>query len=208
MTTQLRRALPLLLLPLALALSACGEESVDQSELESRARALGTEPEMVYVTDVPGYALAPQSVGVIGDHGFGGSYTKPGGGTIELRADERGPSPVGCAESGPDQVGGEKQTCERDGESWYRASKSAHEYAREEDGRVIRLSADRESVTRDTLRQAAESLHQADDGELAEVLPKDAGDGGGQVGTERGDLPRTGDGTPQDPAGMTEGTTG
>ncbi|MFD8863338.1 hypothetical protein ACFV1F_02830 [Streptomyces sp. NPDC059590] len=208
MTKPWRRTLPLLLLPLAVTLSACGEGSVDRSELESRARALGTEPEMVYVTDVPGYTLASQSVGVIGDHGFGGAYTKPGGGTIELRVDEAGNAPVDCAKSGPDQAGGEKRTCERDGESWYRASKSAHEYAREDGGRVIRLSADRESVTRDTLRRAAKSVHQADDGELAEVLPEDAGDGGGQGGTERGDLPKTGDGAPQDPAGMTEGTSG
>lgn len=181
---------------------------MDRSELESRARALGTEPEMVYVTDVPGYTLASQSVSVIGDHGFGGAYTKPGGGTIELRVDERRTDPGDCAKSGLDQAGGEKQTCERDGESWYRASKSVHEYVREDGGRVIRLRADRESVTRDTLRKAAEGVHQADDGELAEVLPEGAGDSGGQVGTERGDLPKTGDGAPQDPAGMTEGTSG
>ncbi|MGY0055347.1 hypothetical protein ACWY4P_02030 [Streptomyces sp. LZ34] len=208
--THLRRALPLLLLPVAVAvtLSACGTESVDRSELDARARALGTELEMVYVTDIPGYTLAPQSVGVIGDHGFGGSYTKSGGGMIQLQVDERRGDPADCAEPRGSESESEKVTCERDGESWYRATKTAHEYVREDGGRVIRLSADRDSVTRDTLRKAADGAHQADDSELAEVLTESAGDGGGQGGTERGDLPTSGDGAPQDPAGVTEGTSG
>jgi hypothetical protein len=207
--THVRRASALLLLPVVVALSACGAESVDRSELEARARALGTELEMVYVTDIPGYSLAPQSVGAIGDHGYGGSYTKPGGGMIQLQVDERRSDPADCAKPAGSQAPSEKVTCERDGESWYRATKTAHEYVREDGGRVIRLTAERDSVTRDTLRKAAGSAHQADDGELAEALPgAGGGDGGGQGGADRGDLPTSGDGAPQDPAGVTEGTSG
>ncbi|WKX72142.1 hypothetical protein [Streptomyces sp. XD-27] len=190
------KLLPLLLLPLAL--TACGTETsaaaadgFDRAELEARARALGTELDMVYVTDIPGYKVAPQSVGVIGDHGFGSFYVDSGSGRIELRVDERRGAPTG----------------ERDGESWYSAEGGTHEYVREDGGRVISLSADQDDVTRDTLRKAVEQAHQADDDELAEVLPP-VRNGGGQGGTERGDLPATGDGAPQDPPGFTEGTSG
>ncbi|MFH8368379.1 hypothetical protein [Streptomyces sp. NPDC018031] len=203
--THIRRALPLVLLPLVLA--ACGSESADRSAPQTRARPLGAEPEMAYVTEVPGYTLAPQSVGVLGDRGFGGSYTGPGGGVIELRVDERGSGPAGCAEPATARAEGERTTCERDGGNWYRTTGTAHEYVREDAGRVIRVSADRDEVPRGILRQAVVNARQADDGELAEVPPKPAG-GDRQGGTERGDLPTTGDGAPRDPAGLTEGTSG
>ncbi|MFF3287046.1 hypothetical protein [Streptomyces sp. NPDC003023] len=207
--THMRRILPLFLLPLVL--TACGTKSagggVDRTELEARARALGTEPDMVYVTDVPGYTLARQSVGVIGDHGFGGFYTRPGGGMIELRVDEAGGDPVDCAEQGGDGAAGRRTVCEKDGRSWYRATDTAHEYVREDGGRVIRLSADLDGVSRETLRSAADNAHQADEEELAEVLPAASGEDG-ESGTERGDLPPAGDGAPQDPAGATAGTGG
>ncbi|WP_431042651.1 hypothetical protein ACQUSR_12510 [Streptomyces sp. P1-3] len=214
--TRIRRSLPLLLLPLLpLALTGCGTESsaagggVDRAELEARAKALGTELDMVYVTDVPGYKVVPQSVGVIGDHGFGAAYTKSGSGVIDLRVDETGGGLADCAEVDSIEVEGHKMTCEQDGESQYRSTKTTHEYVRVDGGRTIWLSAGRDGVPRETLRKAAENAHQADDGELADIMPETAGgSGGGQGGTERGDLPKTGDGAPQDPPGFTEGTSG
>ncbi|MEU6341664.1 hypothetical protein ABZ883_12050 [Streptomyces sp. NPDC046977] len=202
----LRKTLPLLLLPAAVALTACGAESASPSALDARARALGVEREMVYVTDVPGYTLATQSVGVVGDHGFGASWFSPGGRRIEIRVDEReGGGPVACSDP-DDRRAAERGFCERDGTRWYRATRTGHEYAFQDGGRVVRLSADRTLVTRGTLRRAAENAHQADPGELADVLPPTGGPGPGPV--ERGDLPEVGDGAPMDPFAITEGTSG
>ncbi|MDX3072580.1 hypothetical protein [Streptomyces sp. MI02-7b] len=201
--THLRRALPLLLLPVVVTSAACGTESANRPELEARARALGIARDMVYVTDVPGYTLAAQSVGVVGDHGYGAFYSSPGGGMIAIRVDERRGDPVACSD--PDtRPATERGSCEQD-ESWYRASGTGHEYVFQDGGRVIRLSGDRAGVTRDVLRRAAEHAHQADDRELAGVLPT-GGVGPGPV--ERGDLPADGDGAPQDPFGITAGTSG
>ncbi|MEU4093156.1 hypothetical protein [Streptomyces sp. NPDC026673] len=203
---HIRSALPPLLLSGVLALSACGTQSADAPALDSRARALGIEPAMVYVTDVPGYSVALQSVGVIGDHGFGASYTGPDGGTIELRVDERAyAGPVGCEDSAG-KAGTDQATCEQEGNHWYRATGTSHSYVLEDADRVIRLSADTGTVSRDVLRQAADHVHRASGGEAADVLPSE--DGGGQDQPQRGDLPTTGDGAPRDPAGLFAGTSG
>ncbi|MFB7286787.1 hypothetical protein [Actinacidiphila glaucinigra] len=201
-----RSALQPLLLSALMALSACGTQSANGAALESRARSLGIAPAMVYVTDVPDYSVALQSVGVIGDHGFGVSYSGPEGGTIELRVDERVFSgPVGCAEDAG-AAGTGQATCEQEGNHWYRATSTSHSYVLEDAGSVIRLSADPGTVSRDVLRQAAEHVHRASAEEATRVLPSEDRDGQGQP--ERGDLPANGDGAPRDPAGLFAGTSG
>ncbi|MFG2306245.1 hypothetical protein [Actinacidiphila glaucinigra] len=201
-----RSALQPLLLSALMALTACGTQSANGAALESKARSLGIEPAMVYVTDVPGYSVALQSVGVIGDHGFGVSYSGPNGGTIELRVDERAFSgPVGCTEATNATRTGQV-TCEQEGNHWYRATGTSHSYVLEDADLVIRLSADPGTVDRDVLRQAAEHVHQASAEESARVLPSESR--GGQGLPERGDLPANGDGAPQDPAGLFAGTSG
>ncbi|WP_455360249.1 hypothetical protein [Streptomyces sp. SYSU K21746] len=214
------RRFPALLLPLALtfALTACGTEpsagpsggppagpsagasagpsgrpSVDRAELEARARAMQSAPELIYVTEVPGYALAKQSVGVSGHDGFQSTYVSRSGGMITLTVDRGTPAAAGCPQ------------CERDGELWYRSSSGTHEYARAVAGaearHVVRLSADGARVDRATLRRAAEAAHVADDEELDAVLPEGTGtDTGGQP-VERGDLPPEGDGAPDNEVG-------
>ncbi|MGY4926777.1 membrane lipoprotein [Streptomyces sp. 900105755] len=92
------RVLPPLLLAAAL-LTGCGTEKAgpgasgdsgvpaDPAELASREAALGMVPEMVYVTDAPGFTLAQQSVGVQGDDGFSASYADEKGAVIHLYTD-------------------------------------------------------------------------------------------------------------------------
>ncbi|MGW3130123.1 membrane lipoprotein [Streptomyces sp. NPDC001076] len=92
------RVLPPLLLAAAL-LTGCGTEKAgpsasgdsgapaDPAELASKAAALGMAPEMVYVTDAPGFTLAQQSVGVQGDDGFSASYADKAGAVIHLYTD-------------------------------------------------------------------------------------------------------------------------
>ncbi|MFF5138754.1 membrane lipoprotein [Streptomyces sp. NPDC013157] len=89
------RVLPTLFLAAAL-LTGCGTEKAgsgdsgkpaDPAELASKAKALGMDPELVYVTRAPGFTLAQQSVGVQGDDGFSASYTDTTGAVIHLYTD-------------------------------------------------------------------------------------------------------------------------
>ncbi|WP_444971481.1 hypothetical protein [Streptomyces sp. SAI-25] len=220
--TRSPRLRPLLLAAaLALALAAatgCGTASApgsepaaersssagpapDRAELEARAAATQLVTDHVWVTEAAGYALARQSVGVLGDDGFGSSYTAPDGGLLQLSV-ERRPHAVADCTGAAVQSDGEKPlvTCERDGEHWYRATESDHAYAREQAGLVITVSGAREKVDRATLRSAARAAHRADGHELDRVLPP-AGGGSGQQPVERGDLPPVGDGAPDNEVG-------
>ncbi|MEU6500984.1 hypothetical protein ABZ895_15635 [Streptomyces californicus] len=167
----------------------------DRAELEARAAALQTVAEHVWVTEAPGFALARQSVGVLGDDGFGSAYTAPDGGRIQLSVERRPHAAADCTDAA-----GPATTCEQDGEQWYRASESGHAYAREQDGLVVTLSGTRQEVNRETLRAAALAAHRADDRELDEVLPPLSGSSGQQP-VERGDLPPVGDGAPNNDVG-------
>ncbi|GGY68464.1 membrane protein [Streptomyces olivaceoviridis] len=155
------RVLPLLLLLPAL-LTACGTEKADTGdtrgpasadardpasprvprvELDARLRALGIAPELVYVTDVPGFTLAQQSVGVNGDDGFSAAYWAKNGAVLHLYA-ERG-SAADCPEG---------YTCVAPAK-----------------GRVVRISG--EKVAADVLRGAADAVHRPAPAELAALLP-------------------------------------
>ncbi|MFF3531273.1 hypothetical protein ACFY2N_04435 [Streptomyces rubiginosohelvolus] len=205
-------------LALALAATGCGTEpapgsqtAADRSssadpapgraELEARASAAQLVAEHVWVTEAAGYALARQSVGVLGDDGFGSVYTEPDGGQIRLSVERLPHADADCTD-GP--ASGSTQeplvTCERDGGQWYSATESGHAYAREQDGLVVTLSGTRQEVDRATLRAAARAAHRADDYELDQVLPP-AGEAAGRAPVERGDLPTEGDGAPDNEVG-------
>ncbi|WP_405190126.1 hypothetical protein OG473_12440 [Streptomyces anulatus] len=185
----------------AAARSASATPAPDRAELEARARAVQTVAEHVWVTEAPGYTLARQSVGVVGDDGFGSVYTTSGGGQIQLRVERLPHADADCTD-GP--AAGSAQdpvvTCERDGEQWYRATESGHAYAQEQGDLVVTVSGAREEVDRAALRAAARAAHRADDHELDQVLPP-AGEAAGRQPVERGDLPPVGDGAPNNDVG-------
>ncbi|GGW29177.1 membrane protein [Streptomyces xantholiticus] len=192
----------------SVALVACGTETAgsgaDRAELEERARAAQVAIENVYVTEVPGYEVAKQSVGVLGADGFSATYVKQDSGAQIRLGVDRGTMdaancpklPVGVGTGG---TGGAVE-CVEDGKSWYRTSGTQHEYVTEADGRLVRVEADTAAVERDTLRKAAEAAHAASDAELDAVLPP-ARAGAGQP-VERGDLPPAGDGAPNNEVGV------
>lgn len=222
-----RLLLPAALLLLApLALTGCGSENAgsenaasasagsedagsgagstpSRADLEARARAAQTRTAHVYVTEADGFTLAEQSVGVLGDDGFQAVYVaKEGGAQIKVDV-ERGTVDGKTCRSVYPPAG----RCERDGKGWYRTPGSSgssgsdgswHAYARSEHGLRIQLSADPGLVDRDTLRAAAEKAHHADAAELDAVLPEKTSSA---APVERGDIPRDGDGAPQDPPG-------
>ncbi|NEB38204.1 hypothetical protein [Streptomyces sp. SID14515] len=181
--------------------SSSGDPAPDRAELEERARAVQTVAEHVWVTEAPGYTLARQSVGVVGDDGFGSVYTTPEGQQIQLSVERRPHAEADCTKN-PAPAGGQEplETCERDGGQWYRATESGHAYAQEQGGLVVTLSGVRDKVDRATLRSSARAAHRADDHELDQVLPP-AGEAAGRQPVERGDLPPVGDGAPNNDVG-------
>ncbi|ARX86333.1 hypothetical protein SMD44_05804 [Streptomyces alboflavus] len=176
-----------------------------RADLEDRARAAQTRTAHVYVTEADGFTLAEQSVGVLGDDGFQAVYVaKRGGAQIKVGVERGTVDDTSCRGLYPPA-----KRCEKDGKGWYRtsgpgspdstdASGSWHAYVRSEHGLRIQLSADPGLVDRDTLRAAAEKAHRADAAELDAVLPMKTSP---TAPVERGDIPRDGDGAPQDPPG-------
>ncbi|MGW5637997.1 hypothetical protein [Streptomyces sp. NPDC003832] len=183
-----QRGLPSLLLFTSVLLTACGNEksggdpAAAPAEIAARASALGVAPEHVYVTDVPGFTLARQSVGVLGGDGFSAVYVaEDGGAQLQLSVDRGTVTAADCAE-------GATAPCEREGEIWYRGQ----EYAVPKKGHVVRVGGT--GVPRDVLREAALAVHRPSGAELDALLPESASAGG--AGVERGDLPPVGDGAP------------
>ncbi|MEG3626889.1 hypothetical protein [Streptomyces poriticola] len=204
------RVLPALLLA-PLVLTACGTEKAAEgdgvapgsataadasasAELAKRARALGVAPELVYVTEASGYTLAEQSVGVSGDDGFSAAYVLRDSGAHFTLYAERGEFDTGTCEQ-------QWTSCERDGDVWYLTGKQEHGYARPENGHVIRVRAEKDAVPRDVLRSAAEAAHRPDPAEAESALPP-ADPAATEPPVERGDLPRYGDGAPNNDVGV------
>ncbi|MEU4981614.1 hypothetical protein [Streptomyces sp. NPDC021969] len=206
------RVLPVLLLA-PLLLTACGSEKADGSrpsgspsaaapaaapdtgELVSRAQAMGVAPELVYVTEAPGFTLAQQSVGVLGDEGFSATWVDGETNALLRLAVDRGTITADtCPEQPVGDLSDERSTCERDGTAWYRTGSGRHEYALPEDGHVVRVSAETDAVPRDVLRAAALAAHRPDAAETDRLLP--SVDPAPATPVERGDLPPFGDGAP------------
>ncbi|MFE1076719.1 hypothetical protein ACFW5W_36730 [Streptomyces sp. NPDC058783] len=216
------RVLPVLLLA-PLLLTACGSEkaseevsekasstaeagrpsgspgaaapATDARELAARAQAMGVAPELVYVTEAPGFTLAQQSVGVLGDDGFSAIWVDGDTNALLRLAVDRGTITADtCPEQPVGDMSGEHTTCERDGDAWYRTGAGRHEYALPEKGHVVRVSAETDAVPRDVLRAAALAAHRPDAAETDRLLP--SADPAPASPVERGDLPRYGDGAP------------
>ncbi|GAB2716702.1 hypothetical protein [Streptomyces bullii] len=201
MVRRLRTLPALCVLPVLL--TACGTEKAgtgspaDPAELASRARASGIAPEHVYVTEVSGFTLAQQSVGVYGGDGFSATYVSAqGGGQLHLRVDRGTMTAESCPRRPVGTASGARTTCERDGEAWYRSGGGQREYAVPKKGHVVRITG--EGVERDVLRQAARSVHRPSDAELDTLLPPASGP---TEPVERGDLPPVGDGAPDNNVG-------
>nr|WP_282547466.1 hypothetical protein [Streptomyces rochei] len=203
------RVLPLLLAPLLL--TACGTEpardpvasvasaagaageSLTPDELESRAKAMGTAPELVHVMRLPPYTLARQSVGVLGDDGFSATYVAEPPAMIRLSVERGSMTEDTCRDQPVGDMSGERTTCEPDAGMWYRTGGGRHEYALPKNGYVVRLSAETAPVTRAVLRAAARSVHRPDGAEAAATLPSPRP---ATTPVPRGDLPPNGDGAP------------
>jgi hypothetical protein len=185
-----RRA-ALVLVPVALALGACAgragtgtspSATPDATTIASRMAWAGIAPELVYVTDLDGFELATQSVGVMGDDGMSAVYVRYDGdtlGTVMLTTSRNpAPSAVPCADL-PDSAEPVLRCAVERG--------------------VAQVVLEGEGVEPTILRAAGESVREPRPDELAGLfvdLPTPA------PPVERGDLPPGGDGAPMDEPGL------
>ncbi|MFG2372670.1 hypothetical protein ACGFY9_14480 [Streptomyces sp. NPDC048504] len=205
------RALPLLLLPaLSLLLAGCGTEKADagagtpeassspvtatSAEIASRARSLGFDPDLVHVIDPPGFTLAEQSVGV-SDVGLSIAYTDlKTGAVITLRVEPGTMTDANCTTQA---AFSSHMTCVRDGNAWYRTGGGTIEYVMAQKGHLVHVDAEQGKVTREVLRESAQSLRRPYKSELPVILPPART----AAPVERGDLPTNGDGAPNNEVG-------
>ncbi|MBC6457928.1 hypothetical protein [Actinomadura sp. HBU206391] len=191
-------------------LSGCGSPSVPSAaELDGRAQRAGVTAELVYVTKMKGYHRATGGMGGYGDDGFQDIYVSDKG-DVRLTVERRALTAADCpslpvpAATSP----GGSVRCVRDGDGWRRTSGDRQEYAVAKGDLLVRVSGRVDTTTFDLLRDAATDAHAASREELDEMLPPGTSEDGpgGRSGRpptppERGDLPETGDGAPDNHVG-------
>lgn len=175
----------------ALALTACGSPgaaAVDQ------ASARGVAPDLVYLVDMPGYELAEQSIGVINDEGFGAFYVASDGKRVQLRVDRGQFSDALCAARPLTDVESADASvrCARDEVGWYREGGGRHEYIATRGDVLLLLTGKLTDVDRETLKAAVAGARRAEVTGTPSARPSPV---------ERGDLPTSGDGAPNNDVG-------
>lgn len=154
----------------------------------------------MYTVELPGFELAEQSAGVLGESGYGATYlpTDPphtAEVSLEVRVGEyddarceRDPlrGPTGAA---PVAV----ESCEPEADGWYRTGGDRHEYVAARAGHHVVLGAPAEALDRETLSAAALDARPQEGTAASPTRPSSP--------PLRGDLPTTGDGAPVDPHG-------
>lgn len=194
--TRSRRAVvvPALVVSAVVALGGCAGRAgsatatptstgpADPAVIAARVRPAGIAPELVYVTDVAGFDVATQSVGVVGDDGMSAIYVRLGGdatGTVVLTTGRTAdPSAVPCADL-PDSAGSVLRCGVQRG-----------------DAPVVHVLLEGHGADAATLRAAGEAVRVPRADEL-DALFVDLPTPGAPV--ERGDLPPFGEGAPVDP---------
>ncbi|MDA0635160.1 hypothetical protein OUY22_17210 [Nonomuraea sp. MCN248] len=177
-----------------LAVSACGTQGALSQAAIDQALRHGTAPELIYVVDLPGFELQEQSVGGVGEDGFGAFYVSPDGKQVQLRVD-RGvfddevceERPVTDAEPVDAPV-----RCARDEVGWYREAAGRHEYVAIRGDAFLLLAGKLTDVNRETLKTAIAGARQA--AVTGSPTPW-------RSPVERGDLPTIGDGAPNNKVG-------
>ncbi|WP_433360965.1 hypothetical protein [Streptosporangium sp. CA-115845] len=173
----------------------CGSEASLSQNVLDQVRRQGAAPELIYVLELPGYELAVLSAGVFGNDGFGAVYFSEGS-LVQLRVDRGTFSDARCADTplmDADPPGAPVR-CERDEVGWYRSGGGRHEYTAVRADHFIRLNGGVDEVDRAALKAAVAGARQAiPDGFGTPLSPS--------APVERGDLPTSGDGAPNNKVG-------
>lgn len=165
-----------------------------------RVLAQGVDPDLVHTIELPGFELAEQSAGVLGDADYGATYVPEEppyttevqlvvrSGTYDAQRcrTEPLPGPTGGA-------AGRVESCEPDATGWYRVGGGWQEYVVLGAGHVLTVSAPATAVDRADLTEAALGARHQDGEVITPATPS--------TPAPRGDLPTTGDGAPLDPGG-------
>lgn len=193
---------------LILLTSGCGADSggADDGpaplpeETYQRVLSQGVDPALVHTIELPGFELAEQSAGVLGDADYGAVYlpVEPPY-TVEVHLEVRdGSYDASRCERDPLRgpsggVPATVESCEVEAGGWYRRGAYAHEYVVRLDGHHLVVSAPLDALDREALTTAALSARRQD-GTTSSPLPPSSP-------ATRGDLPSNGDGAPVDPYG-------
>lgn len=186
--------------------TACGTETAGADDgpaplpddTYERVLAQGVDPGLVHTIEIPGFELAEQSAGVLGDSDYAATYvpTEPPHDTeVHLVVTSGTYDAQRCTTEklhGP--TGGSPapaESCEPDATGWYRTGGGWQEYVVLDAGRVLTVSAPATAVERADLVEAALGARHQDGGSIAPRTPSSP--------VTRGDLPTTGDGAPVDP---------
>jgi hypothetical protein len=160
-----------------LALGACAgvAGAAQPTEIATWSQPAGIAPELVFVTDLDGFELATQSVGITAGDGMSAAYVRGAGIVMLTTWRDPDPSAVPCAELPDSPQAAPRCSVERG---------DAH------------ILLEGQDVDPATLRAAGEAVRVPRANELAHLF-SDVPVPGPPV--ERGDLPPAGDGAPLDP---------
>lgn len=179
MSTRAAVAVALALTPL---LAACASGPAPRDSIAEASEPAGIAADLVYVADVDGFDLIPETVGPFGSEGMSAIWTRTGGddyAVVTLTTDRiPDPDAVPCDELG-EGAGGVELRC-----------------GVVVDGIHVTLVG--EGVDGARLRAVAESVHVPSEGELSRLF---AGLPVPEAPIERGDLPAEGDGAPDNSVG-------
>ena len=185
MTTARSAAIALVVLALAGCAGGLGtRDGASPTEIARWSEAVGIAPELVYVTEIDGFTLNTQSVGVMGDDGMSAIYVRQDGEALSIVAlttsREAGPDDVPCADlpDAPEPAPALRCVVDRGDAS---------------------IALDGEGVAAATLRAAAEAVRVPPQNDLDQLfsdvpVPEEP--------VERGDLPPEGDGAPINDVGV------
>jgi hypothetical protein len=165
-----------------------------------RVLSQGADPALVYTIELPGFELAEQSAGVLGDSGYGATYLPaepPFTTEVHLEVEGGSYDDARCERDplrGPSGgLPAEVERCEPEAGGWYRTDGEWHEYVVSRAGHHLTVGAPTDAVDRGALTSAALAARRQDGAPPSPVPPSSP--------ATRGDLPTYGDGAPVDPHG-------
>ena len=179
--------------------TGAGADAASPDSIAAFASAAGIAPELVFTTEVEGYDLATQSVGLGAADGMTATWFNGStGAMLTIRSDFGELTEQSCTQTPLWDAPGVTVTCAGENGMWHRSGGDTHEYVAVRDGALIWVSG-MEGASQEDLLTAARNVRVPSEAEL-EQLFSDVPPGPGQP-VERGDLPENGDGAPVDPIG-------
>ncbi|QCQ17180.1 hypothetical protein [Microbacterium sp. RG1] len=179
------------------ATSAGNPASADA--IAERVGEVGISADLVFTTAVPGYTLAPQSVGVSNDDGMSATWIRDGSGALISLRTQRGDMTAETCAALPMWDDPETPvTCTEQDGIWHRERNGTHEDIVVRAGATVRIIGSA-GATADEIDAAAKAVHVPSSTELDHMFsdtPRTP-----PTPVERGDLPENGDGAPIQPSG-------